>query len=67
MDEIEIQVEVNNEVFSDELKGLEALKKRIGQRIKSALSLSARITLVEPQTLARSQGKAQHVIDNRRI
>ncbi len=67
MDEIEIRVEVNNALFCDELKGLETLKKRIVQRMKSALSLSARITLVEPLSLARSQGKAKRVVDLRRI
>jgi phenylacetate-CoA ligase len=67
MDNIEIRVEVNDAMFSDELKVLEGLRQRVSQRIKSALSLSACVTLVEPQTLARSQGKAQRVIDNRRI
>ncbi len=66
LDSIEILVEINDKVFSDELKVLQALSQKIHNRIKSMLSISAKITLVEPQTIARSVGKAERVIDKRR-
>jgi phenylacetate-CoA ligase len=67
LDSIEILVEVNDKVFSDELKVLQSLSRKIHNRIKSVLSISAKITLVEPQTIARSVGKAERVIDKRKI
>ena len=67
LDSIEILVEVNDKVFSDELKVLQSLSRKIHDRIKSVLSISAKITLVEPQTIARSVGKAERVIDKRKI
>lgn len=66
MDELEIKVEVNAAVFSDEVKRLEQLQRRIAAEIHTVLGLSAKITLVEPRTIERSQGKAQRVIDKRR-
>ncbi len=66
LDELEIRVEVNAAVFSDEIKRLEQLQRRIAAEIHTVLGLSAKITLVEPRTIERSQGKAQRVIDKRR-
>lgn len=65
MDELEIQVEVNQEIFSDEIKQLEELKKKIAYEINNTLNLRAKITLVEPKTLKRQQGKSQRVVDRR--
>jgi phenylacetate-CoA ligase len=65
LDELEIQVEVNERVFSDEIKRLEDLRKRIASEIYSTLGLTAKVTLVEPKTIERSQGKARRVIDKR--
>lgn len=67
LDEIEVQVEVDEKVFSDEIRGLEALGKRIRREIESVLSVAVKVKLVEPKTLARSEGKAKRVIDNRKI
>ncbi len=67
LDEIEVQVEVNEKVFSDEIRGLEALGRRIRREIESVLSIAVKVKLVEPKTLARSEGKAKRVIDNRKI
>lgn len=67
LDEIEVQVEVNEKVFSDEIRGLEALEKRIRREIESVLSVAVRVKLVEPKTITRSEGKAKRVIDNRKI
>ncbi len=67
LDTLEIQVELNSQYFSDEIRGLESLTKKIGQVITQALGLSAKIKIVEPMTLKRSEGKAVHVIDNRKM
>jgi len=67
MDDIEVKVEVSDKLFSDEVKVLEGLSKRITDRFRSVLGISAKITLVEPQTIPRSEGKAVRVIDKRKI
>ncbi len=67
MDDIEVKVEVSEKLFSDELKVLEGLSKRITDRFRSVLGISAKITLVEPQTIPRSEGKAVRVVDKRKI
>ena len=67
LDQIEVQVEVNEKFFSDEIRGLESLRKRIKSEIDSVLSISVKIKLVEPKTIARSEGKAKRVIDNRNL
>ncbi|MBF0587403.1 phenylacetate--CoA ligase [Prosthecochloris sp. N3] len=67
LDTLEIQVEVQDQFFSDEIAELEALQKRILHNIQSTLGISARVKLVEPRTIERSAGKAQRVIDNRNL
>ncbi len=67
MDELEIQVEVNEKIFSDEMKKLDQLKKKLEYDLKDFLGVSAKITLVEPRTIQRSEGKAKRVIDKRKI
>jgi phenylacetate-CoA ligase len=66
-DTLEVQVEVSAELFSDEVKRLEALRSKIKAEIHSVLSIGVDVTLVEPKTIARSEGKAKRVIDNRKI
>jgi phenylacetate-CoA ligase len=67
LDILEIQVEVEDQFFSDEIKELEALRKKIQHNIESTLGINASIKLVEPKTIARSEGKAQRVIDKRKL
>ena len=67
LDEVELQVEVKKDLFSDETRGLENLRNRIEQIMKSKLQISLRVKLVEPKTIERSIGKAKRVIDNRKI
>jgi phenylacetate-CoA ligase len=67
MDDIEVMVEINEKIFSDEIKVMNNLSKNIADRFKSSLGISAKITLVEPQTIPRSEGKAVRVIDRRKI
>ena len=67
LDDIEIRVEVSEAVFSDEIKGLEQLEARVRSEIGSTLGIAARIRLVEPRSLARTEGKAKRVIDRREL
>jgi phenylacetate-CoA ligase len=67
LDEIELQVEVKQEFFSDETRGLEALRNRIAEVMKSKLQIAVKVKLVEPKTIERSIGKAKRVIDKRTI
>ncbi len=67
LDTMEVQVEVSEELFSDRISGLESLSKRIQNEIKDLLGVTAAVRLVEPKTIQRSEGKAQRVIDKRRI
>lgn len=67
LDTLEIQVEVEERFFSDEIKELENLRKKIAHVIQNAIGLAAKIQLVEPKTIERSMGKAVHVIDKRKL
>jgi phenylacetate-CoA ligase len=67
LDTLEIQVELVSEYYTDEIRGIEAMTKKIGHVINQAIGLSAKIKIVEPQTLVRSEGKAVHVIDKRKL
>ena len=67
LDSLEIQVEVDTKYYTDEIRGIEKLTKKISQVIQSALGISAKIKLMGPNTLKRSEGKAVHVIDNRKL
>ncbi len=67
LDTLDLQVEVNEKVFSDEVKNLQSLGRRIEKEIKDLLGVSVGVKLVEPKTIQRSEGKAQRVIDKRKI
>ena len=67
LDTLEIQLEIEPKFYTDEIRKIEALTKKIGHTIQQALGLSAKIKIVEPQTLLRSEGKAVHVIDKRKL
>ena len=67
LDIMEVQVEVSEKIFSDEVKVLERLSKKIEREIKDLLGVSCKIKLVEPKTIQRSEGKAKRVIDNRKL
>ena len=62
-DELEIWVEVTEDIFSDEMQRMVSLEKRLRSEMESVLGISARIKLVEPKTIARSEGKAKRVVD----
>jgi phenylacetate-CoA ligase len=67
LDDMEVQVEVTAEVFSDKMRGLETLHRNLGLELERVLGIRAKVTLVEPRSLARSEGKAKRVIDKRTI
>ena len=67
LDTLEIQVELDQKYYTDEIRVIEALTKKIAHVIQQALGLSAKVKIVEPQSLVRSEGKAVHVIDKRTL
>lgn len=67
LDTLTVLVEVGEHAFSDEVRKLQELEKKIEKNIKEYLGVSAKVKLVEPKTIARSEGKAQRVIDKRKI
>ena len=66
-DTLAILVEVEERFFSDEIKELENLQKKIEHAVHQAIGLHAKIKLVEPKTSERSMGKAVRVIDKRKL
>jgi phenylacetate-CoA ligase len=66
LDTMEVQVELNSEFYTDEIRGIERLTKKIAHAISQAIGLNAKITIVQPGSLKRSEGKAVHVIDKRK-
>lgn len=67
MDTLEIQVEVDEKYFSDEIAQLNNIRNKIKHKVESVLGISVIISLVEHKTIARSEGKAKRVIDKRKI
>jgi len=67
LDEMEVQVEVTAEHFSDQIRGLEVLQERLGDAIEHTVGLRVKVHLVQPKTIARSEGKAKRVLDQRKI
>jgi phenylacetate-CoA ligase len=65
LDEMNIEVEINRECFSGELKDLAKLQKRVAGALRDTLGLRTSVTLVEPGSLPRFEGKAKRVIDRR--
>lgn len=67
MDSLKLMVEVQEQFFSDEIRQLETLRKKIVNNIQSTLGISVNVKLVEPKTIERTSGKAKRVIDKRKI
>ncbi|MDR2044274.1 MAG: phenylacetate--CoA ligase [Clostridium sp.] len=67
LDVLEVQVEVEEKFFSDEIRDLEKLARQIGTVLQHAIGLAVKVKLVEPKTLERSMGKAVRVVDKRRL
>ena len=67
MDELEVRVEASEDLFSDEIKELVGIRTKIENYIHSEIGLRVKVTLAEPKTLPRSEGKAVRVIDKREL
>ena len=67
LDQIEVQVEVTEEVFSDEVRSMEKLRSVLAQSIERTLNIRVGVRLVEPHTIERSMGKAKRIIDKREM
>jgi phenylacetate-CoA ligase len=67
LDKLTINVELGEKAFTDEVKGLQSIERKISKNIKDYLGVSAKVKLVEPKAIARSEGKAVRVIDNRKF
>jgi phenylacetate-CoA ligase len=65
LDQVEVQVEVTPEVFNDRIGALEALQGKLEHAIANTLGIKAKVRLVEPHSLQRSEGKARRLIDKR--
>lgn len=66
-DSIEVQVEINSAVFSDTIKQLTKKERELENALKSLLGIAAKVTLLEPNSIPRSEGKAVRVIDKRKL
>ena len=70
LDTLTVQVEIRQEYFTstfDTPAAIDELEKRLASRLKSVLSIAAKVQLKAPNTIERSQGKSAHVIDNRKL
>ncbi len=67
LDTVDIMVEVDEKIFSDEIKHMRSLEEKIKKEIESVLSIGVHVKLVEPKTIERSMGKAKRVVDKRSI
>jgi phenylacetate-CoA ligase len=67
LDTLEVKDEVEGSFFSDEIKELQRLTREIEKDIKDMIGVTCKVRLVEPKSIARSEGKAQRVIDKRKI
>lgn len=66
-DTLDINVEMTEKLFADDVKSIEKIEKKIVSDLRSVLGIGAKVHLVNPKTIARSEGKAKRVIDNRNL
>ncbi len=67
LDTLELKVEIEEDFFQDKISELQSLREKIQNALESAIGLGLKVTLVEPKTLVRSEGKSKRVIDNRKF
>ena len=67
LDTMEVQVEMNEHMFSDTVRDLEGIENKIAGALQSTLNVVAKVRLLEPKSIPRSEGKAKRVIDNRKL
>lgn len=66
-DTLEILVEMSDKLFADDVKSIERIERGIREQLRSVLGLSAKVRLVSPKSIERSEGKAKRVIDTRKL
>ncbi len=66
-DTLDVNVEMSEQMFSDDIRSVEKVEKNIVSQLRSILGIGANVHLVNPKTIARSEGKAVRVIDNRKL
>ena len=66
-DTFDLDVEMSEAFFSDDVKSIAAVEKQIAEKLRSALGLGVKVHLVNPKTIARSEGKAKRVLDKRKL
>jgi len=67
LDQLTVLVEVNEAMFSDEIKNLQSIERELEKSIRETLGVATQVKLVEPKGIQRSEGKAVRVIDKRKI
>ena len=67
LDQLMVLVEVNDKIFSDEIKNLQTMERNLEKNLRENLGVSAQVKLVEPKTIQRSEGKAVRVVDKRKM
>lgn len=65
LDDLEVQVELSGDKFSGKFRELEELEKKLRDKLQKALSIGARVKLLEPKSLERTMGKAKRIVDLR--
>ncbi|MCL2352087.1 MAG: phenylacetate--CoA ligase [Firmicutes bacterium] len=66
-DSLTVEIEVSEKMLSDDVRGMEELGNKLRRSLDSVLGLTCKVRLVEPKTIARSEGKAKRVIDKRKL
>ena len=66
-DTFDINVEMSEALFADEVRSIESIEKRITSELRSTLGIGAKVHLVNPKSIERSEGKAKRVIDKRKL
>ena len=66
-DTFDLDVEMSEKFFSDDVKSIAAIEKQIAEKLRSALGLGVKVHLVNPKSIARSEGKAKRVLDKRKL
>ncbi len=67
LDTLEVRIELSTSMFSDQVKKIEMLERKITHKIENTLGIKVKVKLVEPKSIPRSEGKAVRVIDNRKL
>lgn len=65
LDNIEVRLEVKSDDFSDTVREVEAFQRRVQHKIHGVIGIRVKVTLVQPGSIPRSEGKAKRVLDQR--